>query len=198
MVTGFTISNPTMRYDASMGSKCRGAYLFCFVALAISSIAASPQSDAALSCKQFAQSFYTWYVPLTQTTLDHPPFETALERKAAVFAPELLQALRADAQAQRRAKGEIVGIDFDPFVGGQDPADHYDTRNMTLRADKCVIEVWRDSPNDTSAKSNQPDVVAELSKRAGRWQFTNFRYPSVNANLIAVLSSLRKERSRPR
>ena len=48
-----------------------------------------------------------------------------------MFNPALLQALKLDSEAAARAKGEIVGIDFDPFVGGQDADDHYEARRVT-------------------------------------------------------------------
>jgi hypothetical protein len=110
-----------------------------------------------------------------------------------MFAPTLLRALKADAKAQSQANGELVGLDFDPFVGGQDPADHYDVRNVKLKAGTCFAQVWRNSP--TSAKPTLPDAIAELSKAGGRWQLENFRYPEEKANLVSVLAALRSERA---
>jgi hypothetical protein len=181
-----------------MDLKARIIHLVCFVVLATISIPALAQAGSNAnelsSCRQFAQSFYSWYVPFTQQRLKHPASDVALQRKTAVFAPALLRALRADSQAQRRAKGELVGIDFDPFVASQDPADHYDTRKITVKDHKCFVEVWRNSPNDNSAKSGKPDVIAEISEQTGQWQFVNFRYPDLNSDLITILAALRKER----
>ena len=44
----------------------------------------------------------------------------------------LLQALRVDSEASAHAKDDIVGLDFDPFIGSQDPANRYEARNATL------------------------------------------------------------------
>src|SRR5579872_7505605 len=75
--------------------------------------------DQSASCRRFAQAFYDWYVPLLQKQSNGPTSDIALRRKAEMFGPNLLRALKLDSAAQARAKGELVGIDFDPFVGGQ-------------------------------------------------------------------------------
>lgn len=129
------------------------------------------------SCRQFAQEFYRWYVPFTQKDLKYPASDIAIERKSALFDAALLQALKADADAQKKAEGEIVGLDFDPFMGSQDPADHYDIRKVSIRGDTCLVEVWRNSPREKPWEPVKPDVIAELSKRTGRWQFRNFPLP---------------------
>lgn len=152
-----------------------------------------PYPDAS-SCRKFSQDFYDWYVPFTQKELHIPAWNVALQRKSAVFSPVLLQALKEDSQAQSQAKGELVGLDFDPFVGSQDPADHYEVRNANLERTKCSVEVWRNSPSDRAEKSSKPDALAELVLQNGHWRFTNFRYPQMNADLRNVLAALAKDR----
>jgi hypothetical protein len=148
--------------------------------------------DHASECQHFAVHFYAWYVPLTQKNLNEPAFHVAIRQRASMFVPPLLRALKADAKAQSHANGDLVGIDFDPFVGGQDPADHYDVRNVRLKGGTCFAELWRNSP--TPAKPMLPDAIAELSQAGGRWQFENFRYPEEKADLVSVLAALRSER----
>jgi hypothetical protein len=171
-----------------------------FVFLTILTISAAAQdrsgSQDIRSCSRFTAKFFRWYAPLTQMRLDGPAFRLAIEQKPAAFAPELLRALQIDAQAQAKAKGEIVGIDFDPFVGSQDPTDHYAIRNATERGNTCTVEVWRDSTHDNAANPQHPDAIAELGFSAG-WQFTDFKYPGVNADLIQTLASLEKQREKP-
>jgi hypothetical protein len=106
--------------------------------------------------------------------------------------------LKADAAAQKRAEGEIVGIDFDPFVGSQDPADHYEIRKIFLKGESCLVEVWRSSASEKPWKPDKPDVIAELSKRYGQWRFKNFQYPEANSDLISQLALWREQRSRHR
>ncbi len=162
------------------------------LAHAMAQVASEPQESA--SCRRFVQQYYDWYVPLIQKMRDERTSDVALRRKAEVFNPDLLRALKADSEAAARAKGEIDGLDFDPFAGDQDPADHYEARRVTCRDNKCSVEVWRASPTDTAAKPGKPDVVAELALDRGHWQFVNFRYPQVNADLVSVLARLREER----
>ena len=159
----------------------------------LAQVASRPPDSCA--CRRFVQQFYDWYVPSTKTTTHGRPSDLALQHKPEVFNPDLLRALKADSEAAARAKGEIDGIDFDPFVGGQDPADHYEARRATWRRDnKYSVEVWRASPTDTAAKSGKPDVVADVVLDRGRWQFLNFRYPDVDADLMSILAQLREER----
>lgn len=182
-----------------MEAKRRKRHLVWILTLAIFPLTAIAQhTEETPSCKQFAQNFYSWYVPLTQKETNIPAFAVALQHRPAVFDPLLLRALKADFQAQQQAKGELVGIDFDPFVGSQDPTDRYDLRNIRVSGDRCSVEVWRNSPNDTSQKSEKPDAVAKLSRRSGRWFFEDFQYPDMNAALMQVLDTLRKERQSKR
>ncbi len=173
------------------------AKLLCVLALSAISITAAAQETAKTesgSCRRFAQEFYGWYVPLTQKRLDRPASTVAIGRKPALFAPALLQALKADAEAQEHANGDIVGLDFDPFVSSQDPADRYAVRKVAVQGDKCSVEVWANPSRGNYAKSAKPNVVAKLSKHEGKWQFDNFRYPDLDTDLVATLESLRKER----
>lgn len=161
-------------------------------ACAAAQVAPVPQDSS--SCRRFVQQFYDWYVPLTQKTMKGPASDSALQHKAEVFNPDLLRALKVDSEATAHAKGEIVGLDFDPFVGSQDPADRYEARGVAWRENKCSVEVWDASPTGTADKSRKPDVIADVGFDRGHWQFLNFRYPGLNADLVNVLAQLREER----
>jgi len=98
--------------------------------------------------------------------------------------------------AQAHAK-EIVGLDFDPFLGSQDPADHYEVRQATVKNGTCSVGIWRSSSRDTAAKIDEPEAVAELKQENGRWRFVNFKYPPEGQDLLHLLADLRKERRSP-
>jgi hypothetical protein len=172
------------------GSWC--AVILMLPAHAVAQVAPVPQDSS--SCRRFVQQFYDWYVPLTHASVNGPASDSALKHKAEVFNPDLLRALKLDSEASAHAKGEVVGLDFDPFVGSQDPADRYEARHVTWRENKCSVEVWDASPADPAAKSKKPDVVADVVIDRGHWQFLNFRYPELNADLVNVLARLREER----
>lgn len=162
-------------------------------------VAQSTQGNEDSSCRRFTQEFYDWYAPLVQDI--SPNAVSVAQRKIREREPEvlslgLLRALPADNEAQELAKGELVGLDFDPIVGSQDPADHYEARKLHLEGNRCSVEVWRASPNDTAEKSDKPDVVAVLAQESGRWRFVNFKYPQLNSDLLGELAKLAKERSK--
>jgi hypothetical protein len=143
-------------------------------------------SDETESCRRFVQAFYDWYVPLTKAQTNGTPWGLAVGSKPDLFHPDLIRALKADADKKVQAKGELVGLDFDPFEASQDPADHYEARKVTLQGNKCLVEIWG-SPADT-ANTGKPDAVAELLRENGHWQFLNFRYPVSNTDLLSVLA----------
>jgi hypothetical protein len=165
------------------------------VLLVITGACGNPQttarSDDGASCRRFAQAFYDWYVPLTQTRMNGTPWGLAVRSKAEMFDPDLSRAVKADSDAKAQAKGELVGIDFDPFVGTQDPADHYEARKVTSEGNRCLVEIWRASPNDTAEKTGKPEVIAEMVQQRGQFRFLNFRYLLVNADLRSILAQKR-------
>jgi hypothetical protein len=102
-------------------------WLVCGAGVILATAQRTEQPDAS-SCRRFAQQFYDWYAPLTQKEAATPSWDVALEQKSELFSAQLVKLLKADSLARSKAQGELVGLDFDPFVGGQDPADHYDVR----------------------------------------------------------------------
>jgi hypothetical protein len=172
----------------------------CFAILTIapgfSNAQVASTQDESASCRRFAQAFYDWYVPFTQRQSNGSASDIALRRKADIFEPELLRALKLDSEAQARAKGDLVGIDFDPFVGSQDPAARYEVRSVKWQGNKCSAEVWGAPPPGIASQPGKPDAVAEVKQHDGRWQFSNFRYPELNTDLSSVLAQLRAERQK--
>jgi hypothetical protein len=165
------------------------------VCLALFPCFASAQTSAATadasSCREFVQKFYDWYALKSRDL--NIGWDVVLRERRSVLNPQLARALLADRQAQERAQGELVGLDFDPFFGSQDPADHYTARDVHLNRAKCFVYLWRDSPTDTAAKSGKAEVVAEVLFIKGRWLFINFLYPG-KGNLLQQVQTLAAER----
>jgi len=172
--------------------KCSVLFL-CLLFSGLYPAQAAPQSPESSSCQRFAQQFYDWYVPFTQQK-HLRAFDVALQRRPTMFSTELLRALRIDSEAQARAKGELVGLDFDPFLGSQDAADHYEARQPTVKNGTCSVGVWRASPTDTAEKMDTPEAVAELKQQNGGWRFVNFTYSVGGPDLLHQLANLRQER----
>ena len=108
-----------------------------------------------------------------------------------LFATELRQALRRDLDAQDRVKGDIVGIDFDPFLNSQDPDDRYQVGRATVNDGVCMADIYG---LNEGKKRPKPDLVSELRFRDGRWLFTNFHYGKgqhgEDLNLVSTLEQL--------
>lgn len=170
-----------------------------FFLLAASSLFAqgTPPQDARKSCRDFVQAFYDWYVPVALKHSRVRPADLALAHKGSAFSPELAQALREDSKAQAKVKGELVGLDFDPFLNSQDPGERYVVGNLTPKGDRYWVEIYSLTSGKKSAK---PDVAPELMFKDGRWIFVNFHYGgsehSKDENLLSTLKTLRANRQR--
>ena len=122
-----------------------------------------------------------------------PASDTAIKAKGTYFSPKLKRKLREDSEAQAKADGEIVGIDFDPFLGGQDPGKHYSVGKVVPRGASYLVEVYR----VVSGKPEQKlSVTAEVTGKNGQWYFVNFLYPNGH-NLLDVLKALKDDRAKP-
>jgi hypothetical protein len=157
-------------------------------------------ADERESINSFVQSFYDWYVPKALSDSSVPTPKLALKQRSSVFGPHLAAALREDYAAQPAYPGEIVGLDFDPFLNTQDPCEHYEVGTISHRGHTYSVEVHAIC---AGKKSTVPNVVAELLLGRTGWEFINFRYPNLvkqypsSANLLSVLKILREERSKP-
>lgn len=180
---------------------------FCFLLILLLPVlignanlnAASPPED----CSQFVQRFYDWYLArenaLTKENSQKSADDVALSEKESVFSSELVRALREDSAASKKSPGEVVGLDFDPFLNAQDVPERYMVGKARRKSDHWLVEVfglWNGKKNST------PDVVPELVLKNGQWVFVNFHYPDskipINENLVSVLKELKKERDKTR
>jgi Protein of unknown function (DUF3828) len=142
------------------------------------------------SVRKFAQDFYRWYVPLAAKSNKGTPFEVAIKQRPSSFSPQLLQALRDDAEAQAKAVGETVGLDFDPFLNSQDPSNHYVIGQINLKNDGYWVDVHTSKSEKVHAKTS---VIAVVNQSGGHWFFTNFRFPN-DGDLLETLQSLKHDR----
>lgn len=141
------------------------------------------------SCRKFVQEFYTWYRSKNIT------MEDALKKRASSFAPPLTKQLKIDEAASAASPGEVVGLDFDPFLNAQDIPDRITVGKVTAKGDNYLVEVFEAFSGE---KNSKPVVVPELTLKNGQWTFINFHYPQAdikqNSDLISVLKALEAER----
>lgn len=97
-------------------------------------------------CGHFVQQFYDWYVAkenaLTKRNSQESALEVALREKGSSFSPELVKGLKEDLAASKKSSGEIVGLDFDPFLNAQDVAERYFVGKTTPKGDHYLVEVF--------------------------------------------------------
>jgi hypothetical protein len=147
------------------------------------------------SCREFVQKFYDWYVPqaLDLKVTNAPGL--ALKTYAYVFTPELVKLLQEDSDAQAKHPGEIVGLNFDPFLSSQDPSDQFVARSIIRKGGSYLVEV-----NGISSSGRKEKIIAEVVRKKDRWLFQNFHYPNFekdtakDADLITILKRLRETR----
>jgi hypothetical protein len=150
---------------------------------------AAAQADPALaSAARFVAGFYGWYVPAAK---QGSGWTLVIRDSAHLFATELVEALRADADAQARTPDAIVGLDGDPFLNAQDFCDAYVVGQARRADDSVVVEVDGDC---RGAPDTTPDVMAVVQRSHAGWVFVNFRYPPDNSDLLQVLRRLRRLR----
>ena len=169
-------------------------WFFALIAgLIVSPVVAQPKPATAIveSPRAFVQEFYNWYVPKANAGGKISASDTALKQKKMDFDSALETALLQDAEAQRKTPGEIVGIDFDPFLNTQDPLKHYEVGKIVQKGDVYLLDIHG---IQGVKKHGVPDVIAEVAKNGGRWCFVNFHYPNSNQSLIAVLKALAADR----
>src|ERR1051325_600832 len=76
--------------------------------------------------QDFVQEFYSWYVPVAAKSRSGRASDLALSSLASAFESSLVRQLKEDSDAQAKVSGDIVGLDFDPFLAAQDPCQRYE------------------------------------------------------------------------
>ena len=156
--------------------------LVVWPAAAVGQPAREPADSAAL---RFVRGFYAWYVP-AQARSHERGVELVLKHRGSALGDELRRALVQDSVAQARAKGEIDGLDFDPFLNSQDPCDSYAARRVRRDGDGFAVEIYGTC---RVKKDARPDVVVELAPRATSWVIRNIKY-SDHSDLLGQLRLL--------
>jgi hypothetical protein len=151
----------------------------------------TPDSAGAIA---FVSEFYRWYTPKTHGKNDGPAFLIALRSRRPAFAPPLYRALEADANAQAKVKGDIVGLDFDPFLFSQDPCERYEPTGAVHRPAgfRVTVAATCDGRKDPDAT-----VLADVELQNGTWVFANFADHEGKNDLRSTLRALAESRRSP-
>ena len=153
-------------------------------ALAVLMVLWASSAAAQESATAFVQRFYDAYRSYK------PPGwgKMAVERRAD-FDPVLAGAIREDAAAQAKVQGDVVGLDFDPFLGSQDPGPRFEARRATPIRGGQRVEVF------DLVYPGKPMVLVDVAPRSGRWIITDFHYRNTLDDLRTILKALKAERA---
>ena len=158
---------------------------------------ATPTEDLSDSAQHFVQEFYDWYIPgLLKSFGTKKSF--SWQERASDFDQRLFRALKEDDDAQAKVPGEIVGLDWDPFVANQDPCEHNTTRKVRKNGEVYLVDVLNLCNGQEDEKVH---VVAEVVRQNGHWVFVNFRYPAEksgekDSDPMTILKALHEDRQK--
>jgi hypothetical protein len=169
--------------------------LLCATGLARAAGPAPAQDTQAQSAKTFVQGFYDWYTGEMQKN-EEGPVADPLKSKRWPFSAAIVTALRADQEAQAKTPGDVVGIDFDPYLNAQDTCFPYKAGKVTASGSQYRVELF--DSNCSSSHPEIPTVIAVVERDGASWRFVNFLYPGepgkADSDLLSVLKQLAKER----
>ena len=154
---------------------------------------AEGRKEVSKSPREFVQEFYKWYVPKALNSKITRAWDVALRYKSGAFSHELAQLLREDSAAQAKCE-ELVGIDFDPFLNTQDPANGYEVGEIKQNDKHYRADIYSVESGKRSEKSR---VSADIVESEGHWVFVNFFY-SDGGDLLKILKTPRPKCEAPR
>jgi hypothetical protein len=159
---------------------------------------AAPSKAVASSPQEFVQSFYDWYVVSKDNQPDIKGTQAVLKHKKQLLDATLYQKLLEDEQVSAKASGEIVGLDFDPFVNANGLIyTKYQAGAPLMNGAIYRVPVYG---IERGKKIPKPVLEADVRKDNGRCVFTNFHFGKSefpeNENLLSVLNVLHKQRQK--
>lgn len=163
----------------------KAVFGICALLAALAAPAMAQQQSALDSPGAFVQRFYNSYVQR-----EAPRWGRTVQIRRGLFEPSLSAALQTEAAAQAKTPGEVAGLDFDPFLGSQDPGKTFAVRGVTDLADGARVEV------QDLAFPGKPMVLVEVAPRGGSWVITNIRYPRTSSDLLSLLKTAKQNRQR--
>ncbi len=164
-------------------------------------IKAQAKADDKESARIFVQKFYDWYsvlfdadVPAKKGQLSSQ--QIVMKHSREFFSDNLRKALTDYYDRPLKEGDDDIGLDFDPFIAGQDLGAGLETCDVRQEGNKFWVDVH-------NVKKGRPKkeilaagilAVAEVTKENGHWVITNFEYPpaGAKANLLAMLEDQKR------
>lgn len=147
--------------------------------------------------RAFVQGFYDWYAgrmlaASKSTSGQGWGFTDGIRGRPDSFSPELKRLLEEDYAAARKCPGDVVGLDWDPFLETQDAPGAY-----TVGKVEKTAQGFRMSIDDRKTKGvRNPVAQAEVAFIRGHWMFVDFveepADPKSRQGLVAILKGYEK------
>jgi hypothetical protein len=167
------------------------SYQLTAMALAAAASLASAQAETRSerdSVHRAVQAFYNWYTPRAASPRGLDMVMRAATHGPLAFDPELVKWLRIDSTARARTKGEVSGLDGDPYLNAQDPCDRYTVQSVRSQGSGFLVDILG---HGGCAVHKQPDVIVVVGRVGGRWIVRDFLDPSRhNEGLLPLLRRL--------
>lgn len=142
---------------------------------------------------EFVEGFYRWYTPRALRDNPTPAWDIALKFRRSDFSAQLARLLKQDSDAQAACE-ELVGLDFDPILGSQEPAERYEIGRLIQKGEDYQVDIYAVR---SGTRSEKPDVRCEFVEKNGHFLFINFFYRD-GRDLLTILKSPRPVCSAPR
>jgi len=154
--------------------------LIRLAAILLAGQALLPAQGCSEGGEQFVRRFHDWYVGQVERS-QGPAWAVVVAPGQRWLAPELRRMLKADLRAQARARGVIVGLDWDPFLGNQaGPARRY-----TFEAVADGVRVRAEEP--------EGEVLYRVRCQGQRWSVVDVE-SGPGRTLRGALAALRRAR----
>lgn len=160
----------------------------------LSSRTAQTQDLKTAELKKWVQNFYNAHHAKVEKNMMHGE-DIALRDEKSSLTPELYALLKKDSEIRKKAPpGELAGLDFDPILSGNNPADKYIVGEVRKSGKNYLVDVF--AVFSGQKKKEKPSVIAEVKWENGKGIFLNFFYPDDKDNkstdLISILKSIQK------
>jgi hypothetical protein len=152
---------------------------YVIAALIAMGSAGGPASAQTRSATEHVQEFFNWY---TVQLVSDSGWPVVHHNKPELLAPDLVTLLRANEAAKEKSPDQPVGLEWDPFVGVEEPCERYRAVEPPPQpiALVSVFEACRGRELER--------VRIELTRRGDSWVMTNFFFVE-RGRIVADLRS---------
>ena len=150
------------------------------------------------SASIFVQKYYDWYSALYEadTPGSKGPYsqQIMMKKSGEYFNATLREALIY--YYNTPLKDDDIGLDFDPFIAGQDSGAGYQAGNVKQVGNDFFVDVHNIEKGKPKKEILAAEVlvIVEVTKVNGNWKIVNFTYPPFNVkyDLLNMLKGLKQ------